>query len=157
MRTRVLTPTAVTATLVLVALGAPGAHAAARNAAEFFARNPHGTVSCAIYSGYAGATTAFCESVSSKREAKTSLSASGLVSVCVSHNPRSNACNLGNAGEGSPTLGYGRRVTVGRFRCSVLRAGVKCVVIASGKGFLFSSKKTAAVGGARVRRVSSSR
>ena len=133
--------------------GPPAASAATRHAAEFFARNPQGTVSCAIYSGYAGVTQTLCESYSRSREAKTTLSASGRVSVCIGHNPTKDTCNLGNAGENAPTLGYGRRVAVGRFRCSVLRRGVKCTVAASGKGFLFNPKGTVAVGGAHIRHV----
>jgi hypothetical protein len=39
-------------------------------------------------------------------------------------------------GIGGPGESYGAWVTVGRFRCEVLRQGVQCVVVASGKGFL---------------------
>jgi hypothetical protein len=47
---------------------------------------------------------------------------------------------LGNPGEHTPKLAYGRQITVGRFRCSSRRIGVECVVISSGKGFLIDSK-----------------
>lgn len=42
-------------------------------------------------------------------------------------------------GKGGPSLRYGSQVTVGRFRCLSLRAGVRCTVVRSGKGFLISS------------------
>lgn len=40
--------------------------------------------------------------------------------------------------EGIPTLGYGKQITVGRFRCLSQPSGVTCTVIRSGKGFLIS-------------------
>lgn len=36
----------------------------------------------------------------------------------------------------APTLAYGKRTTVGRFRCASLRAGVRCTDVKTGKGFL---------------------
>lgn len=39
---------------------------------------------------------------------------------------------------GARTLRYGRRVNVGRFRCTSKRRGMKCVVRRSGRGFLAS-------------------
>ena len=53
---------------------------------------------------------------------------------------------LGNPGEHTPTLAYGRSITVGRFRCTSRRIGVECVVISSGKGFLIDSKGSRRVG-----------
>jgi hypothetical protein len=50
---------------------------------------------------------------------------------------------LGIGGRDEP---YGTRVTVGRFRCRVLRSGMRCTVIRSGKGFLFNSSGTRRVG-----------
>jgi hypothetical protein len=47
---------------------------------------------------------------------------------------------LGNPGEHTPKLAYGKSVAVGRFRCTSRRVGVECVVISSGKGFLIDSK-----------------
>jgi hypothetical protein len=64
---------------------------------------------------------------------------------------QASSCEVGNAGERTPTFGYGHTVTVGRFRCTVLHTGVRCVVTATGKGFLFSATRTSAVGGATVR------
>lgn len=45
-----------------------------------------------------------------------------------------------------PTLGVGQHVTRRPFRCRVLDAGVKCIVIASGKGFLIITNEAVRVG-----------
>jgi hypothetical protein len=43
-------------------------------------------------------------------------------------------------------LGYGKQITVGRFRCSSASAGITCVVIKSRKGFLINSAGITRVG-----------
>jgi hypothetical protein len=43
-------------------------------------------------------------------------------------------------------LGYGKQITVGRFRCRSEHAGVTCTVIKSGKGFLINSAGITRVG-----------
>jgi hypothetical protein len=43
-------------------------------------------------------------------------------------------------------LGYGKQITVGRFRCRSEHAGVACTVIKSGKGFLINSAGITRVG-----------
>ena len=126
--------------------GAPAAASAPKNAIEFFARTSHGTATCAIYDHYAGSTVAFCESFRAGRESKASVNGRGKVSICASKNTRADRCNLGNAGENSPTFGAGRKVSIGAFRCAVERQGVRCVVIASGKGFLFNPSRAIRVG-----------
>lgn len=139
--------------LAMVATAWPSAAGAARNAAEFYARTAGGkTVSCAIYDGYAGSTETLCEFVSRHTQAKATLGADGSVLLCRTHSVTSNRCNLGNAGEGSPTYGVGKTVTVGRFACTVRAAGVRCVVRASGKGFLLGPKRLRGVGDASVHR-----
>ena len=70
---------------------------------------------------------------------------SGRLAICRNRSLE-NRCNIGNFGEGTPTLGYGKQITVGRFRCRSLRTGVECTVIRSGKGFLFNSKGVSRVG-----------
>lgn len=42
------------------------------------------------------------------------------------------------SGIGGPGLPNGAWLTVGRFRCEVLRKGIECVLISSGKGFLIT-------------------
>lgn len=72
------------------------------------------------------------------------LEPSGATSICVLHG--STTCGQGNFGEGTPRYGVGKKATVGRFRCEVLKAGVRCTVAATGKGFLISKTTTARVG-----------
>jgi hypothetical protein len=125
----------------------------ARDVFEFYAEDPHSRykTQCAIYDGYAGLSEAFCSSYP-PREGKATVNADGSVVLCRARKGAEDACLVGNAGERTPTLRYGRHVSVGRFRCTVLRSGVKCVVRATGKGFVFSSRRERAVGGATVER-----
>jgi hypothetical protein len=67
------------------------------------------------------------------RERHVRLDPSGEVNQSVEEAPPQ-----GIGGPGEP---YGAWVTIGRFRCEVLRRGVQCVVIATGKGFLISKTK----------------
>ena len=64
------------------------------------------------------------------------MDVSGRLKVCRA-SAGSTRC-LGNVGEGAFVLGYGKSVTVGRFRCFSLRTGMKCIVISSGRGFLIN-------------------
>jgi hypothetical protein len=117
---------------------------------EFYAAQP-GTrykLQCAIY---AGLGEAFCTSFP-PREGKATVDADGNVVLCRAPKGAENVCLVGNVGEGVRTLRTGQHVSVGTFRCSVLRSGVKCVVRASGKGFLFSFRRERAVGGASLER-----
>jgi hypothetical protein len=82
-----------------------------------------------------------CESFKAPQSVK--MDASGRLKIC--HGRRCfPAC--GCAPEGIPTLGYGKQVTAGRFRCISLRSGVKCIVIESGKGFLINRAGITKVG-----------
>lgn len=74
------------------------------------------------------------------------MDAGGRLTICRDRGTR-NRCNLGNPGEGTPTLSYGKQITVGRFRCLSLQIGVRCTVIRSGKGFLISRAGVRRVGG----------
>jgi hypothetical protein len=131
----------------------PTSAGAVQGAAEFYAHTAAGkTLSCAIYDGYAGDTEAFCEFVSSHTQAKATVRANGSVLLCRTHSITSNRCELGNAGENSPTYRVGKTVRVGRFACTVRSAGVRCVVTATGKGFLLGPSQLRGVGGATVHR-----
>ena len=121
-----------------------------RESLEFYAEQP-GTrykLQCAIF---ASLGEAFCTSFP-PREGKATVDADGNVVLCRAAQAAENVCLVGNIGEGAPTLKVGRHVNVGMFRCSVLRGGVKCVVRATGKGFVFNSHRARAVGGASVER-----
>ncbi len=70
---------------------------------------------------------------------------------CVSRKPlhqvsmglsgRLKICNCFDFAETTPfhKLAYGKQQTLGRFRCTSLRVGIKCVVISLGHGFLINS------------------
>jgi hypothetical protein len=81
-----------------------------------------------------------CQSL--RRPQKATLKANGRVTIC--HGTA--RCKLGNAGDDVSTLGYGRQITVGRFRCLSRRSGMRCTVILSGKGFLISRGGVSRVG-----------
>jgi hypothetical protein len=53
---------------------------------------------------------------------------------------------IGNPPDQVPTLVYGGSLTTGPFRCTSLHAGVKCVVMKSGRGFLISPTTIRKVG-----------
>lgn len=139
--------------LVLLASSFPAAAGAVPGEAEFYVRTAgEKTFSCAIYDGYAGDTEAFCEYFSAHTQAKASVGADGSVLLCRTHSVTSDRCKFGNAGENSPTYRVGKTVRVGRFACTVRSTGVRCVVTATGKGFLLGPRRLRGVGGATVRR-----
>ena len=91
-----------------------------------------------IYCGmYDDSTYRFVECASYKPMQKATLRVSGRVAVCRDRGTR-NRCNIGNPGEGTPSLAYGRQATVGRFRCRSQKSGMRCFVIQTGKGFLLN-------------------
>jgi hypothetical protein len=68
------------------------------------------------------------------------LRPSGNLSIC--HGIK---C-IGNPPDQIPTLVYGSWLTLGPFRCDSTHAGVKCVVVKTGKGFLISPTKIKRLG-----------
>lgn len=72
----------------------------------------------------------FCQSFNRPQVVRMGLN--GRLRIC-----RSERC-LGNPAEDTPTLGYGRAITVGRFRCTMSTDGIRCRVRSSGKGFLIN-------------------
>jgi hypothetical protein len=80
--------------------------------------------------------------VSFKAPQSVKMDASGKLKIC-----RGRRClGCGCAPEDIPTLGYGRQITVGRFRCRSQQSGVTCAVIQSGRGFLISRAGVRPVG-----------
>lgn len=72
----------------------------------------------------------FCQSFNRPQVVRMGLN--GRLRIC-----RAERC-LGNPAEDTPTLGYGRAITVGRFRCTMKTDGIRCRVRATGKGFLIN-------------------
>ena len=80
--------------------------------------------------------------VSGRAPHTVKMGAAGRLKIC--HGRRCLGC--GCAPEGVPTLGYGRQITVGRFRCLSRRSGVRCTVISLRKGFLINRDSVKRVG-----------
>ncbi|HEX5926406.1 MAG TPA: hypothetical protein VFY45_21420 [Baekduia sp.] len=85
-----------------------------------------------------------CETYGTSGQVAT-LKPSGAVTICVLRG-NTNSCGQGDFGEHTPHYGGGKNVTVGRFRCHVSAAGVRCTVATTGKGFLISKTETKRVG-----------
>jgi hypothetical protein len=115
------------AVLTAAVTAGQAASSASRTTASFY--SPSRNLGCELDDRRAGVPSeVFCQSLKTPHSVKLGLN--GRIKIC-----RGESC-LGNPGEGTPVLAYGRQVTVGRFRCFSLTAGVKCIVISSGKGFL---------------------
>jgi hypothetical protein len=103
---------------------------------------PHGVTCYMTDDGSFAGSWVYCWIGSNPYSARhIKLSLDGRFNVAVT---RASAGPLGIGGRDDP---YGTKVTVGRFRCVILRSAIRCTVVQSGKGFLFNS--------ARVRRVGS--
>jgi hypothetical protein len=91
-----------------------------------------------------------CEAVLPPRNDIARLAGDSTVHVCRSTvSGVAGGCQTGDAGS-APTYHAGRRVTVGPFRCTVVAAGVRCLVTASGKGFEMTATDVTAIGGATL-------
>jgi hypothetical protein len=81
---------------------------------------------------------------------RATLVEDGHVTLCHERG-KDNHCNLGSPPKKHiPTLHSGKPLELGPYRCELSRAGLKCTVRASGKGFLMTKTKLAAIGGASV-------
>ena len=119
---------------------------ATTSSASFF--SPSHNLSCEIDDGRTGnPAQVYCQSMNPASSVHLGLD--GKLEIC-SGTGAATRC-LGNAGENTPTLAYGKHVSVGRFRCDSEQTGVTCTVIRSGKGFLLNSAGITAVGHAESR------
>lgn len=125
------------------------AHIARAKVAEFFVGTALG-VGCYMIEESGGGTVG-CYTESRSFQQKAILNAAGEVQVCARHvHAFADACELGNAGIRTPTYKFGKRITVGAFRCLVVHSGVTCTVIATGKGFTMTARHVVSVGGATI-------
>ncbi len=132
-----------------VGRGARAVGAARPKVAEFFVGTASG-VGCFMI-GEPGGGMVGCYTESSSYQQKAILNAAGEVQVCAHHvHAFADACELGNAGIDTPTYRAGKRISVGAFRCQVVRSGVTCTVAATGEGFYMTAHHVSSVGGARV-------
>lgn len=114
------------ATVILAAAAAPAA-----NGAVAWIKSPSKNIACQMSHRYAGQTSVTCQTY---RTAKSvTLRANGTLRVC-----RGVSCIGDPPVDRTATLRYGVSKRVGPFRCSSIRAGMRCVVIATGRGFLIS-------------------
>ncbi len=97
--------------------------------------SPSGNITCEVDYQRAGLTEVYCQTGTPPRSA--TMSTTGTYTTCTGEQ-----C-LGNAGEGTPTLAYGKATGVGPFRCESATTGVTCT--ASGKGFRISTSGIVAV------------
>ena len=128
---------------VALALVAPSVAGAAQPAKPqgiqhfFFA--PGTTTSCGMALDVPKfGTAAYCQTY--PHAESVVLRPTGKLSIC--HGIK---C-IGNPPDQVPTLVYGSWLTLGPFRCDSTHAGVKCVVVKTGKGFLISPTKIKRVG-----------
>lgn len=117
-------PLALIASLVLVA-----ALPSAASARSVFFFSPTGNLGCQMVDNDARLRpSVYCQSYASRTS--VTLSKNGALKVC----RRSNRC-IGDAPLGTGKLAYGRSRTLGRFRCTSRKDGIRCVIARSGKGF----------------------
>jgi hypothetical protein len=115
--------------LAIWAAGSQASSGSTRHQRFFF--SPSGNIECEMDSGMqVVGTRALCET--SQPPQSATLHRSGHVTRCYGV-----GC-LSNAPDHTPTLAYGRKVTLGPLRCTSLRRGMRCAVVRSGHGFLIS-------------------
>jgi hypothetical protein len=100
---------------------------------------PSHNLSCAMADRDARGSYVYCQSFKPPHNVR--MSPDGRLKIC-----RGTRCSIGNPAANTPTLGYGKQITVGRFSCRSQRSGITCTVIRSGKGFLIDSKVARRVG-----------
>ena len=105
--------------------------------------SPSKNISCEIDSNFgpSAITSTLCLTISPPKS--VTLGADGTLTECTG------VTCLSNAGENTPTLGYGMSITLAPFTCSSSTAGIRCT-LANGDGFLISSGGTTALGAAKV-------
>lgn len=102
---------------------------------------PHGVTCYMTDDGSFAGSWVYCWIGSNPRSTRhIKLTLDGRFNVAVT------AASPGPLGIGGPNDPYGKQVTVGRFRCLILRSGIRCTVIRSGKGFVFNSRGARRVG-----------
>jgi hypothetical protein len=103
---------------------------------EFF--SPSGNISCEVNYHRDGVPDgAYCQTGTPAQSVH--MDVTGSYTTCTGQQ-----C-LGNAGEGTPTLGYGTETGVGPFLCKSATTGVTCT--AGGRGFQISTSGITSVSG----------
>jgi hypothetical protein len=130
---------------VMVALPTlPAAHGASvpRTSAAFY--SPSRNISCEMNDARAHlGSVVYCQSWAHPHSVKLGLD--GRLKICREATSTTAHC-LGDPGEGTPVLAYGKHVTLGHFRCESQKAGVSCTVVKTGKGFRIDRDGVRAIG-----------
>ena len=100
--------------------------------------SPSRNLSCTLADRDARGSYVYCQSVKAPKNVR--MRPDGRLKIC-----RGTKC-LGHPAKNAPMLGYGRKITIGRFGCSSQKSGVRCTVSRSGKGFLISRSVVRRVG-----------
>jgi len=109
-----------------------------RTTASFY--SPSRNLGCEMDDRRAGVPSqVYCQSA--KKPHSVTMGLDGRLRIC-----RNLVRCLGNPGENTKILPYGRQITVGQFRCFSLQSGVKCIVTSSGRGFLINATGVAKIG-----------
>jgi hypothetical protein len=109
-----------------------------KTSASFY--SPSRNLSCGMWDDRRPGPPNGVRSESGKKPQRVTMGVDGRLGIC-----RGERC-IGNIGENTPTLAYGKQITIGRFRCFSLKAGVKCIVISSSRGFLINATGITKVG-----------
>ena len=126
-------PLLVALVAALVAACAVSAAAAGHKPTSASFRSPSRNIACEMNDGRPGVGSyVFCETFSAPRSVKMGLD--GRLKVCRDASLATAHC-LGDPGERTPVLAYGRQIALAHFRCRSLQTGIACTVIATGKGF----------------------
>jgi hypothetical protein len=127
----------------IVLLSSATAYASPTSQRFFLTKGPNGA-SCEIDVAVSGLPTSTWCAVGPPQLALSKalgvrLSATGRLEVC-----HGGSC-VGNAPTGATTLRYGQSISLGPFRCTSLRQGVRCIVTKRGHGFVLGARGVARV------------
>ncbi len=129
----------------------PASGRAVEGTAEFLVRAGHTkSVGCGMYDESPLNPSVVCQRVTRHYQSKATLRPDGSVVLCRSHSIDSKRCGLGNAGVFIPAYGPGKEVRAGRFSCRVIAGGARCIVTATGRGFILRGRRLHGIGGAEV-------
>ena len=125
------------------ALAVAQTHASAGSRRVFFTPGPN-AASCEIDVGLPSLPTSVWSveefKVLLKKALGVTLTRKGHLKIC-----RGEKC-VRNPATGTPTLRYGDAISLGPFRCTSLRAGVRCLIKRTRHGFVLSARNVERVG-----------
>jgi hypothetical protein len=134
---------AVAAIALAFAATAHGTDAKTRTVATFY--SPSHNLSCEMDDQRPGVPSGVsCQSWAKPHSVRMGLD--GRLKICRGGTLQTTHC-LGNPGEHTPVLGYGKQITLKHFRCRSEKAGVTCIVVKTGKGFRIDRADVTRVGG----------